>query len=244
VDDRLEVLIGKRLRRRGLRLAVAESCTGGLVGHRLTNIAGSSDYFLGGVLSYANEVKERMLGVRRETLMQNGAVSRSTVLEMAAGVRRAVVNVPDLERTIGLAVSGIAGPGGGTPDKPVGLVWIGLSAPEGDWAWENHFQGDREQIKAQAADEALRLLAEYLKDYPLQPVRVESKTMPGSVVIPMTMTWQGHSYMITDTGRRWNSEDGQHMLVLTSEQQSFELVLAPDGVNWYLNTSSLPTFHV
>jgi hypothetical protein len=88
------------------------------------------------------------------------------------------------------------------------------------------------------------LLAEYLKDNPLQPLQVESKTTSGNVVIPVTMIWQGRTYRITDTGRRWNSEDGQHVLVLTSEQQSFELVLAPDGATWFLNTRSLPTFHV
>lgn len=153
----LEVLIGPLLRRRGWRLAVAESCTGGLIGHRITNVPGSSTYYMGSVTAYAYEAKVRLLGVRWETLEKYGAVSRETVLEMAAGVRRA------LAADIGLAVSGIAGPGGGTPEKPVGLTWIGLSAPDREAAWSYIWQGDRLQNKAASAEQALRLLADYLE---------------------------------------------------------------------------------
>jgi nicotinamide-nucleotide amidase len=109
----LEVLVGELLRRGGLRLAVAESCTGGLIGHRITNVPGSSTYYMGSVTAYAYEAKVRVLGVRWSTLEKYGAVSQETVLEMASGVRRA------LAADIGLSVSGIAGPGGGTPEKPV-----------------------------------------------------------------------------------------------------------------------------
>lgn len=152
----LEFLIGGKLQEHGLRLAVAESCTGGLIGHRITNAAGSSAYFLGGVIAYANEAKMRLLGVHRGTLEQYGAVSRETVLEMARGVRQA------LGADVGIAVSGIAGPGGGTPEKPVGTTWIGLSAPDEEQAWSYLFQGDRIRIKEQAAEQALRRLLEYL----------------------------------------------------------------------------------
>jgi PncC family amidohydrolase len=158
----LEALVGELLRAQGLRLATAESCTGGLIASRLTDIPGSSDYYLGGVITYANQVKAKQLGVRPDTLLVHGAVSRETVLEMAEGVRQA------LHAEIGLAVSGIAGPGGGTPDKPVGLVWIGLSASGYQQAWSTLFPGDRLQVKAQAVEQALRLLAEFLeqpKDY-------------------------------------------------------------------------------
>jgi PncC family amidohydrolase len=155
-DQPLEIQIGELLRQRGLRLAVAESCTGGLIGDRITNVAGSSTYFIGGVISYAYEAKVRLLGVRWETLEAHGAVSRETVLEMARGVR----NV--LAVDIGLAVSGIAGPAGGTPDKPVGTTWIGLSAPGYEQAWLNQLEGDRLQIKERAAGRALQYLAEYL----------------------------------------------------------------------------------
>lgn len=120
-EEPLEALAGELLRSHGWRLAVAKSCTGGLVGHRLTNVPGSSDYFLGGVISYANDAKVRLLGVRWDTLETFGAVSRETVLEMAHSVRQL------LSADIGLSVSGIAGPGGGTPEKPLGLTWIGLS---------------------------------------------------------------------------------------------------------------------
>jgi PncC family amidohydrolase len=152
-----EIRLGVLLRQRGLNLAVAESCTGGLIGHRLTNVPGSSDYFLGGVIAYANEAKMRLLDVRRETLEQFGAVSKETVQEMAAGVRRLMA------AEIGLSTSGIAGPGGGTPAKPVGLVWIGLSTFEVNLAWCYQWSGDRLQVKQQSAEQALRLLADFLE---------------------------------------------------------------------------------
>ncbi|HSQ26825.1 MAG TPA: CinA family protein [Anaerolineales bacterium] len=154
----LEVLVGELLRKRGLRLAVAESCTGGLVGHRITNIAGASTYYMGSVTAYAYEAKVRLLGVRWATLEKYGAVSEQTVIEMASGVRRA------LAADVGLAISGIAGPGGGTPDKPVGFTWIGLSADDVDEAWSFVWPGDRLQVKEHSAEQALQLLADYLSE--------------------------------------------------------------------------------
>lgn len=152
----LEVIVGELLRERGLRLAVAESCTGGLIGHRITNIPGASTYYMGSVTAYAYEAKVRLLGVRWGTLEKYGAVSEHTVIEMARGVRNA------LAADIGLAVSGIAGPGGGTPEKPVGFTWIGLSAGDVDEAWSHTWMGDRVQVKEQSAEQALQLLADYL----------------------------------------------------------------------------------
>ncbi len=154
----LEILVGEWLSRYGLKLALAESCTGGLISHRITNIPGSSEYFLGGVAAYAYEAKVRLLGVKWETLEKYGAVSQQTVLEMARGIRQV------LEADVGVSVSGIAGPGGGMPEKPVGLVWIGLSAARYEQAWRNQFQGDRLSIKAQSAEEALRRLLDYLEN--------------------------------------------------------------------------------
>ena len=151
MSELIENQIGSLLRQRGLKLALAESCTGGLIGHRITNVAGSSDYFTGGVVAYANEIKTRLLGVSTDTLNSFGAVSRETVLEMAAGARRR------LDADIAISVSGIAGPGGGLPDKPVGTVWIGLAAPDGNWAHLFRFPGDREQIKNAAAEAALHV---------------------------------------------------------------------------------------
>ncbi len=152
----LEAEIGALLKAKGYTLAMAESCTGGLMGHRITNIAGSSEYYLGSVTAYAYEAKEKLLGVNHETLSVFGAVSRETVLEMACGVRRA------LDADIGLSVSGIAGPGGGLPLKPVGTVWVGLSTPDGDWADVYLFKGDRIEVKEQAAEMTLQYLKNYL----------------------------------------------------------------------------------
>ncbi len=157
-----EVEVGQLLRQKGLNLVLAESCTGGLVSHMITNVPGSSDYYLGGVCVYSYEAKERLLGVRHETIVAHGVVSRETALEMARGVRGAFCDSP-YEKTIGVAVTGIAGPGGGLPNKPVGLVWFGLSAPEGDWAWHFIWKGSRLEVKQQSAEKALGLLIDYLK---------------------------------------------------------------------------------
>jgi PncC family amidohydrolase len=157
MDEQLEVEVGKLLQERGLRLALAESCTGGLAGHRLTNVPGSSAYYMGSVTAYAYEAKVRLLGVRWETLEKYGAVSQEIALEMAEGVRRA------LGADIGASITGIAGPGGGTPDKPVGLTWIGLSAPNFSQAWSYIWKSDRITNKKLSAEAALRLLRDYLK---------------------------------------------------------------------------------
>jgi PncC family amidohydrolase len=157
LKEPLEVTIGKLLRKSGLKLSVAESCTGGLLCNRITDVPGSSDYFIGGFVSYAYEAKVQSLGVSWDTLKAYGAVSRETVLDMACGARKA------LDTDIGIAVSGIAGPGGGMPEKPVGLTWIGLSALDGEWARVFTWQGDRLQNKAQSAEAALKLLLDYLQ---------------------------------------------------------------------------------
>lgn len=153
---RPEEEVGLLLRERRWTLAVAESCTGGLLAHRITNIAGASDYFLGGIVAYANDVKVKLLDVSPCTLEEHGAVSRQTVLEMARGARQAL----GADLTIG--VSGVAGPGGGSAEKPVGTVWIGLTTPTGEWATAFHFVGERAENKAAFAEAALNLLLEYL----------------------------------------------------------------------------------
>lgn len=160
MDEGLEVRVGALLRCRGWTLALAESCTGGLVGHRVTNVPGSSDYFLGGVVAYANEAKERLLGVRQETLSTHGAVSRETALEMAAGARQA------FGADVGVGITGIAGPGGGLPDKPVGLTWIAVSTRQMEVAESHTFSGERLAIKQQASEAALALLARVLEGEP------------------------------------------------------------------------------
>ena len=145
--------IGERLKARGLRLATAESCTGGLVGHAVTRIAGSSAYYLGGAVTYSNGLKEQLLGVDPETIRRYGAVSGETAQAMAEGCRR----LTGADYT--LAVTGIAGPGGGTPEKPVGTVCFGLTAPgQGARDVRCRFRGDRSEIQIIAAATALDLL--------------------------------------------------------------------------------------
>jgi PncC family amidohydrolase len=154
MDEPLEVQLIQAFRRRGWTLALAESCTGGLIGHRLTNVPGSSDYFLGGIVAYAYEAKERLLGVRHQTLYQHGAVSRETAIEMARGARLA------LGADVGVSVTGIAGPTGGLPDKPVGLTWIAVSTRDREQAQQFLWKGDRMANKEQSAEAALHLLRE------------------------------------------------------------------------------------
>ena len=156
MDEPLEVKIGVLLRNNGYKLATAESCTGGLIGHRLTNIPGSSDYYLGGIIAYAYEAKVALLEVSWDTLQKYGAVSRETVLEMARGARKA------LDADLAVSVSGIAGPGGGLPGKPVGTTWLGLAAGDGEWAQVFCFPGDREENKSLSAEAALQLIYDYL----------------------------------------------------------------------------------
>ncbi len=152
MSEALEIVIGNALLSRNWTLAIGESCTGGLLGHRLTNVPGSSEYFLGGVVAYAYEAKERLLDVRHDTLYRHGAVSRETAIAMARGARRA------LGTDIGLSITGIAGPSGGMPDKPVGLTWVAVSTRERDWAEQHIWQGDRASNKVQSVDAALTLL--------------------------------------------------------------------------------------
>jgi PncC family amidohydrolase len=161
VPNALEIQVGRLLQERGLKLVVAESCTGGLLGSRITDVSGSSEYFLGGVVAYAYEAKVELLGVSWDTLNSKGAVSRETVLEMARGVRNRI------KAHIAVSVSGIAGPGGGTPEKPVGTTWIGLVTEHGEWAKLYRFSSDREGNKILAAEAALGMLLDYLQEKPV-----------------------------------------------------------------------------
>jgi len=151
-DDSMELIAGRMLRSAGLCVAVAESCTGGLLLSRLTDIPGASDYVLGGVVAYDNAVKEKVLGVTAETLESAGAVSRRVVTEMAEGVRLL------LNADVGLSTSGILGPGGGTDEKPVGTVWIGLADANGSTASLLRLGRDRGMNKERTVTAALNLL--------------------------------------------------------------------------------------
>ena len=156
--DDLETQIGKLLFQKKLTLSLAESCTGGLIGHRLTNVPGSSEYFMGGVVSYAYQAKVNLLGVGWATLRQHGAVSAEVVREMALGARKA------FNTDIGLSVSCIAGPGGATPNKPVGTSWCGISYGEVAQEFSFLLEGNRLQVKEQLAQKALETLLTVLKN--------------------------------------------------------------------------------
>ncbi|MGQ0562052.1 MAG: nicotinamide-nucleotide amidohydrolase family protein [Gemmatimonadota bacterium] len=155
-SDDIEVVAGRLLSERKLQLAVAESCTGGLLGQRITRVAGSSDYFIGGFIAYANDAKVDMLGVRLETLTATGAVSEETAREMALGAAaRTGANAA-------ISITGIAGPGGGSPDKPVGLVWTAVFLNDVVRTRSFVFPGDRAEIRERSAQMALALLYDML----------------------------------------------------------------------------------
>jgi PncC family amidohydrolase len=136
-----------------LTCATAESCTGGGVGQAITSVPGASQVYLGGVVSYSNAVKEHVLGVSAETLSVAGAVSSECAAQMASGVRKLL----GADRAV--SITGIAGPDGGTPEKPVGLVWFGLAGPDGVRTEKAIFAGDRAAVRAQAVTHALGMLA-------------------------------------------------------------------------------------
>ena len=150
--ESLEVVVGALLRERGLGVSTAESCTGGLVAHRLTNIPGSSRYVERGVVVYSNEAKTELLGVPAELIRAHGAVSAPVAEAMARGVCRIGGTA------CGLAITGIAGPDGGSPEKPVGTVFIGVASPAGVEVRRFRFAGGREAVKWQSAQAALDLL--------------------------------------------------------------------------------------
>jgi nicotinamide-nucleotide amidase len=154
--DGLSREIGDLLRQKGLTLGTVESATGGLISHAITNISGSSDYYQGSVTSYSNEIKMKLIGVSAETLEKHGAVSAPVAEEMALGGRKL------LGVDICIADTGIAGPGGATKDKPVGLFYLGLADSHGALSRRHLFSGDREQNKQNAAEAALMWLREYL----------------------------------------------------------------------------------
>lgn len=156
-DADLAAVVLDKLRALGLKLAVAESCTGGMLGERITSIPGSSDVFLGGVIAYHNDVKVKSLGVRAEDIGRYGAVSEQVALQMASGVRER------MGADVGVAVTGIAGPGGGTTDKPVGLAWIGVHGSVAK-ARRFHFGGDRVEIRQRAAQAALEMVRRTLSN--------------------------------------------------------------------------------
>jgi PncC family amidohydrolase len=152
----LEEVVGNMLRKQKLSLAVAESCTGGMLGEIVTSIPGSSDYFKGGIISYHGEIKEKLLGVSRKTMIRYGQVSEQVACAMAQGVRKIC------QSDIGLSITGIAGPGGGSQEKPVGLVYIALADEQQNIVQKHQLHKDRQTIRLRSARRALNILRLYL----------------------------------------------------------------------------------
>ena len=154
---KLEKLIGDYLRNKGWTFAIAESCTGGLICDRITDVSGSSDYFMGGMVNYSNESKTRHLGIPLEDIKKYGAVSPQVAKKMAQGIRKA------FNATFGLSTTGVAGPTGETKKKPVGLVFIGVSNRNRNWVIKLNLKGSRRDIKKQAANSSLEFLYKTLR---------------------------------------------------------------------------------
>ena len=155
-DETLEEIVGRLLLKNGWTLALAESCTGGYISHRITRVPGSSDYFKSSAVTYSNEAKMAFLGVKKSTLNRFGPVSRETAIEMAQGIRKKT------GANVGMSVTGIAGPDGGSPEIPVGTAWIGMAQPHGEEAQIFHLQGDRERVIQGASQAVLHWLRKVL----------------------------------------------------------------------------------
>jgi len=231
-EEDIEVKIGSFLSKLGFTIALAESCTGGQIGNRLTDVAGSSAYFLGSAVTYAYSAKEHVLGVDHNTLLSKGAVSAEVARQMAHGARRV------FGADIAVSVTGIAGPGGGTPDKPVGLAHLHLSARDAEWAERHVWQEDRVGNKRLSANAALALILRYLEqqvqetgekqqmaagktgsrpggEESRQPgaadspstawtaVAVDAWRTPDGQVHPRAFAWRGEMHVVTAVGRRW-----------------------------------------
>jgi len=236
----LSTAIGRQLQQQSRTLAVAESCTGGLVASLITDVPGSSGYMLGGVVSYSNEVKTQLLQVQPDTLQEVGAVSPETAAQMAQGVRRL------LHSDVGLGVTGIAGPGGGYAEKPVGLVYVHLAASDADWGEHQVWPYDRHGNKLASAQAVLRLLQRYLAQAQMAglpsttgtlydvPVVVEA-IFKGEEWRPRAVWWQGQRWPIVGRGRyHLEADGGAVMMVETAHGARLELVVNVTVGEWRL----------
>jgi PncC family amidohydrolase len=235
----IESVIGALLSERALTLATAESSTGGLVAHRITSVSGSSAYYLGGFVTYSNEAKETLLGVSRETMIANGAVSEETAREMARGARER------LGADLGIATTGIAGPSGGTEEKPVGLVYVALSAADAEICQRHVWQGDRAANNEQSTEAALRLIQVYLQrrrqgvvEFVNEAVSVETQLRRDGTPSPQAFVWRGRRFEIVSWGREGTTtRDGSachYYLVQTPDRESWELCQDTETGGWML----------
>lgn len=237
----LSAELGGQLKQRHLSIALAESCTGGMIASILTDIPGSSHYVMGGVVSYSNFAKMQVLGVRTETLDAHGAVSPETALEMSQGVR-------DLLQTdLAIAVTGVAGPGGGTPEKPVGLVYLHLATANVDWGemhiWPHDRIGNKHATVAASLRLALRYLQEGMADAgrqdvsgpePMSTVLVEA-TWQGEVWRPQAVWLEGGRKQVVGVGRQERTPEGGWMMTVEfSDGGRAELLVDPLAGVWRL----------
>jgi len=234
MDTSLEADVVRILSGRGQTVATAESCTGGLVAHRLTNIPGSSACVLGGVVAYANEIKEQIAGVRHETLVQHGAVSAETAAELAQGIRR-LFGVD-----VAVSVTGIAGPGGATAEKPVGLTYISVTAAGYELVRRYVWDSDRLTNKEQSADAALSMLLDYLRQNVQETMQasddllsqVDADIRPDGQVTPRAFTWRGQRLLVDSIGRQWLEGSRRHVLVISRSGETLELAVTMPAMSW------------
>ena len=239
--------VGALLRERQLTLAVAESCTGGLLAAHITSVAGSSTYFRGGVVAYSNPVKQQVLGVPTDILERHGAVSPEVAVAMATGVRRL------LQVDLGLATTGIAGPTGATLEKPIGLVYVALASARGEQCRKYLWSGDRRENREWSAQAALELLQEHLcsteedptvrvtaMDKDAVPVleanAVDARFDPNGRITPLAFEWRGQRLTVAQLGRMWSTGQGerlvQHYLVSAPGEAVFELAFEQSTLRW------------
>ncbi|MCB0078845.1 MAG: CinA family protein [Anaerolineales bacterium] len=228
--------IAARLIASGQRLATAESCTGGLVGHWLTNLPGSSRWYEGGIVAYSYAAKRTLLGVDPETLNRVGAVSAEVARQMALGVRQR------LGSDYGLAVTGIAGPQGATDEKAVGLTYIAVATPTAIEVQRCQWHGTREGNKQSSADAVLRLLHDllYAESEPshaqqgveaMNPHAVEALFERDGTLRPRSFVWQGRQHHVSDHGRQWRDGAVRHFLVM-SMGRVWELRFHEQQLTW------------
>ncbi len=237
-EDLLE--IAQRLTERGCLLSTAESCTGGLIGHLLTNVPGSSKWYMGGAVTYSNALKHGILGVRRDTLDRFGAVSSEVAEQMAIGARQA------FDTDYAISVTGVAGPDGGTPEKPIGLTYIGVAAAERVVVRRFDWGGSRVANKQSSADAAIALLRELLqeegkelgKEGVAEKSTVEASFNLDGTIRPRAFLWKGRTMQVTDWGRTWKRDGVRYFLIMTLDNRVWELRFEEGTLNWTVQPKS------
>ena len=247
MEHTLEEKLGQFLSMRNISIAVAESCTGGLLGHKITNAAGSSAYFLGGAIVYSNQLKRTMVGVKETTLEKFGAVSEEVGVEMAEGIRRLT------GADIGVSISGVAGTEGGTDQKPVGMVWSGYSSAVKTEAVSYLFSGSRIGIKESSANAVLEHAYLFAQEYidgilasrihgdqtksVLKPVEVKAVFSEDGEIKPISIRIAGNEIRVQSKRIRANTPDKIRFMVLLPSDQTRVLELNCRSLDWTLESN-------